>query len=237
MEIKKDMFDNKITMVIKDYISEFKVEGQIDIKDIIDNKINNPKIICINDISNINFYDFSVLDVINKFMNKYNKKGKKYIKDVFNLSTLSLDYLKKDPVELNESEKFKFVLSLVLMLNPSCIVINNMSCYLDSRSRDDIVFTLKKLKRVYKKNIYIIDNDIDYNYRFCDNVLVLLNEEVILHDKKELLYDNYSILKRKKISIPIYIEFIKEAKKKNEDELLIRDDVKDIMKDIYRSLY
>ena len=236
MEINNKMLDNKITMVIKDNDSQFVVNNCYDISILLEKKNIKSKIISINDINDIKFHDFSVFDIINKFMSKYNKKGKKFMHEVLRLSTLSLDYLNKDPFELNDSEKFKLILALVLMLNPSTIVINNMSCYLDNKSCNDIMFTLKKLKRDYKKTIFIIDNDVDYMFKVCDNVIILSNNELLLHDKKEKIYDNYAMLKRRKISFPIYIEFLYKAKKSHVNDMLIRDDVKDIMKDIYRSL-
>ena len=76
-----------------------------------------------------------------------------------------------------------------------------------------------------------------YTYRFpFGNVLIINNSEVIISGKKNLLFDNYSLLKRKKIPIPVHIEFIKYVKDNTDADMLIRDDVKDIMKDIYRSL-
>ena len=236
MEINKNMLDNKITIVIKDNKSTFNVENSYDIGKLLNNKIPKAKIININDIHNIKFHDFTVYDIINKFMSKYNKKGKKFMLEILRLSTLSIDILKKDPFELNESEKFKLILAMTLMINPNTIIINNMSCFLDNKSIKEIIFTLKKLKRDYKKTIYLIDNDIDYFYSVSDNVIILDNNELILHDKKEKIYNIYNTLKKRKISIPIYIDFIYKAKKKHPNELLIRDDVKDIMKDIYRSL-
>ena len=236
MEINKKMFDKKITMVIKDSKSSFIINDCSDIGTLLKEKVSKPKVISINNLNDIKFHDFSIYDIINKFMSKYNKKGKKFINEILKLSTLSLDYLKKDPLEINNSEKFKLVLALVLMLNPQVIIINNMSCYLDCKSRKEIMFTLKKLKRDYNKTIYIVDNDVDYMYSVCDNVLILVDNEIILHDKKDKIYYNYNLLKRKNVSIPIYIEFIYNAKKKHENDMLIRDDVKDIMKDIYRSL-
>ena len=236
MEINKNMLDNKITIVIKDNKSTFNVENSYDIGKLLNNKIPKVKIININDIHNIKFHDFTVYDIINKFMSKYNKKGKKFMLEILRLSTLSIDILKKDPFELNESEKFKLILAMTLMINPNTIIINNMSCFLDNKSIKEIIFTLKKLKRDYKKTIYLIDNDIDYFYSVSDNVIILDNNELILHDKKEKIYNIYNTLKKRKISIPIYIDFIYKAKKKHPNELLIRDDVKDIMKDIYRSL-
>ena len=229
------MFDNKITMVIKDNNSKFMVDGLCDISLLLDSNVKS-KIVGINNIRDIKFHDFKVNDIINRFMNTYNKKGKKFKNEVLRLSTLSIDYLEKDPFDLNDSEKFKLILAMIFMINPKVIVINNMSCFLDNKSRDEIMFTLKKLKRDYKKTIYIIDNDVDYMYRVCDNVMVLVNDEIILHDKKDKMYEKYNVLKRRRVSIPIYIEFIYNAKKKHENDMLIRDDVKDIMKDIYRSL-
>lgn len=228
----------KITMIIKDYKSLFELKGSIDIKEIITNNLSKPKVILISDISKINFYELKVIDVINKFVLKYNVKGTKFKNQILKLSTLSSDYLEKDPMTLSDSEKFKLILALVLSLNPSLIIIENMSSYLDSKSKSEIMFTLKKLKREYNKTIVINDNDVDYFYKVSDNVIVLNNNNVILSGKKELLFNNYNMLKKKKVSIPIYTEFVYYVKNKKGSniDLLVRDDVKDIMKDIYRSL-
>lgn len=238
MEIKKQVEKGKITMIIKDYISTFDYENVVNIKDLIDNNLNKTKIILIDDIDSIIFYELRVVDVINKFAFKYNVKGTKFINQILKLSTLSSDYLEKDPMFLNDSEKFKLILALVLMLNPTTIIINNLSCYLDNKSRDDVLFTLKRLKREHNKTIIINDNDVDYCYSVSDNVIVIKNNEIILEGKKDKLYYNINMLKKKNIPIPIYVEFIDYVKsnKGNDIDVLVRDDVKDIMKDIYRSL-
>lgn len=236
MEINDLVVKGKITLVIKDYKSVCTLSGSLDIKDLVNNKLKKTNVILINDISDLVFYELRVIDVINKFAFMYNIKGTKFIKQILKLSTLTVDYLEKDPMLLNNSEKFKLILALVLILNPTGIIINNMSCYLDSKSKSEVMFTLKKLRREYNKTIVIIDNDVDYFYSVCDNVIVLNNDKVILSGKKEILFDNYMMLKRKKISIPIYIEFVYYVKQNRNCDMLVRDDVKDIMKDIYRSL-
>lgn len=225
-------------MVIKDYNSLFEIEGAVDIRDLIDNNLVKPKVILINDISDIIFYELRVVDVINKFAFKYNVKGTKFINQILKLSTLSSDYLEKDPMFLNDSEKFKLILALVLILNPTMIIINNISCYFDSKSKAEIMFTLKRLKREHNKTIVINDNDIDYFYSVSDNVIVIDDNKLILNGKKEILFENFKMLKKKKISIPIYTEFVYYVKenKGSDIDILVRDDVKDIMKDIYRSL-
>jgi len=238
MEINKLIDKGKITMIIKDYESLLEIDGSVDIKYLIDNTLVKPKIIEINDINDTIFYELRVADVINKFAFKYNVKGTKFINQILKLSTLSSNYLEKDPMFLSDSEKFKLILALVLILNPTMIIINNISCYFDSKSKAEIMFTLKRLKREHNKTFVINDNDIDYFYSVSDNVIVIDNNEIILNGKKDILFTNYNLLKKKKISIPIYTEFVRYVKdnKGSDIDILVRDDVKDIMKDIYRSL-
>lgn len=226
---------DKITMIVSDYNTNLEFSDSHNIYEFIEKKVVKKNIVVIDNIK-IDFYELSVLDVINKFLTKYNVRGKKFVDKVLKLSTLPVDYLNKDPFLLKESEKFKLLLALVLALNPKVIIIKNISCFLDNKSRDEVMFTLKKLKREYDKTIVIVDNDIDYFYTVSDNVLIIDNSEVIISGKKNLLFDNYSLLKRKKIPIPVHIEFIKYVKDNTDADMLIRDDVKDIMKDIYRSL-
>ena len=138
MEINKLIDKGKITMIIKDYESLLEIDGSVDIKDLIDNTLVKPKIIEINDINDTIFYELRVADVINKFAFKYNVKGTKFINQILKLSTLSSDYLEKDPMFLSDSEKFKLILALVLILNPTMIIINNISCYFDSKSKQKL---------------------------------------------------------------------------------------------------
>ena len=235
MEIMDKIVQDKITMIISDYNTNLEFSDSHNIYEFIEKKVVKKNIVVIDNIK-IDFYELSVLDVINKFLTKYNVRGKKFVDKVLKLSTLPVDYLNKDPFLLKESEKFKLLLALVLALNPKVIIIKNISCFSDNKSRDEVMFTLKKLKREYDKTIVIVDNDIDYFYTVSDNVLIIDNSEVIISGKKNLLFDNYSLLKRKKIPIPVHIEFIKYVKDNTDADMLIRDDVKDIMKDIYRSL-
>ena len=235
MEIINNITRDKITLVICDYISKLKFDGFSNICSFVDKKMKNNKKVIVNNI-NIDFYELNVEEVINNFLLRYNLKGRNFINKVLNLSTLSVDYLTKDPYLLKDSEKFKLLISLALCLNPSILVIENLSCFLDNKSCREIMNILKKLKREYDKTIVIIDNDIDYFYTVCDDVLVINNNKIITCGKKNVLYDKYDLLKKNKIPIPTYIEFIKYVKNNKHVDVLVRDDVKDIMKDIYRCL-
>lgn len=235
MEIK-DFTKGKITMVIGNKEVDSSELEVIDISSLLNNYMLKPKIIGISNIDNINLYHMTVGELINNFLLKYSKKGNKFINQILKLSTLSVDYLNVDPLLLSSSEKYKLLLALALSLNPKLVVIKDISCYLDRKSMNEVMFTLKKLKREFNKTFIIIDNDVDYFYSVADNVMVIEEQECLLNDKKEVLYDNYTMLKKKKFPIPICIEFIYYVKKNHDTDLLIRDDVKDIMKDIYRSL-
>ena len=235
MEIENKFILGKINLLIKDYDSNLLFSNSFNIKDYVYDNILSKDSVIIDNVDLL-FYELSVEEVINNFIYKYNLKGKKNIDKLLNLSTLPVYYLKKDPYYLNNSEKFKLLLTLLLSLNPKTIIIKNISCFLDNMCRDEIIFVLKKLRREHGKTIIIIDNDIDYFYTVCDVVLVVHENQLLFQGKKNILYDKYNILKRKKIPIPVCLEFIKYVKDHKCSDILVRDDVKDIMKDIYRCL-
>ena len=104
MEIMDKIVQDKITMIISDYNTNLEFSDSHNIYEFIEKKVVKKNIVVIDNIK-IDFYELSVLDVINKFLTKYNVRGKKFVDKVLKLSTLPVDYLNKDPFFLNISIK------------------------------------------------------------------------------------------------------------------------------------
>ncbi len=88
----------------------------------------------------------------------------------------------------------------------------------------------------YGKTILLVSNNIDFIYPFVDYYYVMNDGEVVLEGDKELFYDKQNKLKEYSVDIPQIVEFINLAFVRKSVILHHRNDIKDLMKDIYRSV-
>ena len=88
----------------------------------------------------------------------------------------------------------------------------------------------KKLLRNLKKDRIIIltSRDVNFINQIADYVYILENKKIVLKGNKNDVFKNYRI----KPDIVSFIELVNKEKRILED----RDNTKDLMKDIYRSV-
>lgn len=149
---------------------------------------------------------------------------------------LPSNYLDKNINELSNTEKRKLALACCLITNPSLLLLDEPTIGLDSYSKKTIITILKKLKTRYKKTIIIITHDIDTIYPFIDDVVVLGNKEILLAGNKYEVFNKREILEKNRIAIPKITEFCNVIKENKNIELGNFDDIKELMKEIYRNV-
>lgn len=167
-----------------------------------------------------------------KHLNKNVKDIKKHLIDSLVMVGLDETYLDRNPILLSNSEKKKVAIASVLCTNPKILILDEPTVGLDSESIDNLIILIKLLKNRYKKTIIIVSKNSDFIHKMADNVVVLHDGKIVLNGTKyEVFTDNiieYGI-KRPKI-----IEFEKLVRDKKNIRLLYRDEINDLMKDIYR---
>lgn len=220
-------------------------EGNIKIDDFImskGNKIENDT------ISNVNiclipqnpreeFSNLKVKDEL-KFIMKYYKAKKmetdKRCSDALKMVGLDDSYLEKKSLELNESEIRKVLLASRLMLNPKVIILDEPTIGLDSLSKKNLINLLRKLINRYNKTIIIISYDVDFLHKIANHIFVLDKGKLVLEGDKYEVFTNDKLLEYG-INRPNVIEFEKLVQKKKSIKLGYRDDINDLIKDIYRN--
>ena len=92
-----------------------------------------------------------------------------------------------------------------------------------------MLFILKELKKE-NNTILIISKDIEFIHKISDNVIILKDSIINQGNKYDVFTnENYSQFK-----IPKTIEFSKRVYELRNIKIGYRDDIKDLMKDIYR---
>lgn len=166
---------------------------------------------------------------VKKFLNGMRFKYNKRIDDIFKYLELDIKVLKIKIKELSKTD-FKFVLLAKLLLNNKNIIIFDYFdvglSYTDKKKLIRIIRTLKH----DGKSILIISKDLVFLNQIVDSIIVVSNEKIMYNGKIVDLI-NLNLVEDEEI-----IKFIKLANKKNAN-LDMTLDSKELLKDIYRSVY
>lgn len=165
-----------------------------------------------------------------------NKKySKKKCIDSLIMVGLSEEYLDRKINTLSTSELSKVIIASTLIQNKKILVFNNPTIGLTNKDKIKFSKILRMLKNKYDKTIVIASSDVDWLFSFVDYYYLLDKENIIFKGEKYDFYNNSKIINDYKISIPQIIKFKNMVFSKKGIKLLNRNDINDLIKDIYRN--
>ena len=183
--------------------------------------------------TDITFFERTVEGHMVYQLSIYNyKKTKKRIMDSLKMVGLDSSFINRKIKTLSDSERFMVALATTLSINPKVLVLDDPTCFLDESKKDNLYKLIKLMKLKYNKTIVILSNDTDFILRVADYIYVINNNKILIHGNK---YDvlTSSKLKNTNINIPDIIKFQKMFENKTKIKLEYRDNVNDLIKDIY----
>ncbi len=183
------------------------------------------------------FFQETVYDEISFALKNFNYKKDdidNHVKKAIKLVGLDEKYLDRNPFTLSCGEAKKVALASILVYNPKIILLDDPTIGLDFKAKADLLKLLRVLKKRYNKTIIIASKDIDFIHKIVDHVLVIDQDKVVLSGTKYNVFSNQKILKRIGINAPKLILFSDIVKKEKNINLGYRDDINDLMKDVYR---
>lgn len=175
-------------------------------------------------------FNINILEDIKYGLSKINEKELYELLQTFDLDEHILD---KCYSELNSCEQKKLLIIKMLLADAKVIMIDDVTKDLDLKCISTLIKILKREKR--KGKIIIISSlDSDFLLKTADNFLVIKDSNVLSYsDKYELLSDK-KLLKELSLSVPKILNF-KLILKQEKINLMNRDSIDDLIKDIYRN--
>lgn len=185
------------------------------------------------------FFNKTVREELEFYIRFYNyriNEANKRLSSVLKMVGLDESYLARDILTLSEGEMRKLAIATVLIYNPKIVIFDEPTAYLDGKSKKELVKLIRLLKNRYKKTIIIVSQDVDLIHMLSDYIIVLNNKKIVLEGNKYELFTNSKELKKYGIRKPRIIEFSDRVLEKKNIKLGYRDDINDLIKDIYRNI-
>lgn len=157
----------------------------------------------------------------------------KKLEELLNDFSLTPSLLDKCYMEISSSELKKLSLIIALMINKKIIIIENPTKNLDYKTLQVLKKHLKKLKRE-DKIIIMISKNTNFLLEVTDDVIILDNNIIIQQGSKYDILSAEEILKKANLKTPDVLLFIEKTKKLKNIKLNNRDNINDLIKDIYR---
>lgn len=182
-------------------------------------------------------FNDTVLDEISFGMKHFKyKQGKinQRVKDALKMVQLKESYLTKNPFRLSAGEMKKVAIASVLAFNPKVLVLDEPMESLDYQSRNNLIKIIRNIKSRYHKTVIILSQNTDFLHKIVDYIYVIDEGKVIIEGDKYDVFSKEETLKKHGVAVPKVIEFANLVENKKGIKIGYRDEINDLIKDIYR---
>lgn len=154
--------------------------------------------------------------------------------DCLRIVGLNQEYLRKSMSKLSSCEKKLISFSLSLAVNPDMFILYEPLKGLDKNDYDNMIRLLLMMKNKYNKTIIIIGKDTDTFFNLCDDIVLLKDGVSLRSGDRYAVLTNEDLLHSCNLNVSKTVEFSNMVNKIKKINIGYRDDINDLIKDIFR---
>ena len=164
------------------------------------------------------------------------KDNLKKIEDSLIISNLKNLDINTNINDLSTSEKTLLTLSINLIYNSDILLLDDIYLGLDLNNIKKINLLFNRLTDNYHKTIIILSNDQNKLYKYTKYMYFINDNKIVLEGNTKDTYKKINVLNKYNFKVPDSVLFINKVHKKKNIDLDYLQDIRDIMKDIYKHI-
>ena len=145
-------------------------------------------------------------------------------------------YLQRSPFELSGGQKRRVAIAGILAMDPNVLVLDEPTAGLDPQGAREMMELFVKMNREFHKTVLLVTHDMEHVLRYCDNVVVVKDGTICLHQTVREFFQDPSILSDLRITPPAIIRLREALNKKgfhlSNDLLSVEDLAKEVAKEV-----
>lgn len=184
------------------------------------------------------FYTSKVIDEIYFYAKIRNYKSDNIKNEIINLLEkfeLEKSILDRICHSLSQTEKYYVKLVANLITNPDVIIFKDILSGMDLKNKKIMKKFLEELKE-QEKLIILTSNDSNILYELTEEVFIFKEGNLIINGNTNDIYTNVEILLKNKVDVPYFSLLTYKANNEKGANLFYRKDVRDVIKDVYKSV-
>lgn len=174
-------------------------------------------------------FNIDIKEDIKFYLDKYNYDE---LLEILKAFSLGEEILSKNYSELSTSETKKVLLIISFLTSSKTIILENPTTGLDSKSTQTLIKYIKKIKR-NNKIIIITSCNTNFLLEISDRIIVINKGLIVEGDRFSILSDE-KLLNSINLKLPDVLNFSNKVKELKKIKIGYRDNINDLIKDIYR---
>ena len=154
--------------------------------------------------------------------------------EVLKMVGLDSMYLNRKIDTLSRGEQTRVALASALICNPQLIFLDEPTIGYSDHDKKELIRLLKQLKNKRSKIIVVVSHDVDFIHALCDQIIVMSEGKVVMMGDKYHIFEQEKKIKSYHVSVPKIIAFENMVKTKKKIDLGYRDQMNDLIKDVFR---
>ena len=200
----------------------------------------------------VDYYKNKIVFIKNINYIETHKTVYEYLMDTININNLSIDDesnkiynaisilglnidLNTNINDLTTSEKSLLTISIELLFNGEILILDEPYLGLDKKNIKLVNIVLNKLKEDYQKTIILGSNNSNELYNYTEYMYFTNKYKLLKEGNTTDIYEDIKFLEKYNYEIPDSIKFISIIKEKG-IKIDYKKDIRDIIKDIYKSV-
>lgn len=157
------------------------------------------------------------------------------LNDLLKMFDLDEKILKKNYLDLSNSEIKRILIIKMFLKDYKIILLDDPTSDLNQKSISNLIKLLKR-EKYNDKLVLISSTDSEFLLKTCDNYIIIDGKKVYLKNGKYSVFNDATLLNRINLSMPSVLAFKLYVDNKKKIKLVYRDNINDLIKDIYRNV-